>query len=256
VTTPIEPRPELDALLGAYALDALEPGERAQVEQYLETNPRARAEVDDLRETAAVLAAAPVSDTTAPPELWQRIVADVESDDAPPIDDGAADELAARRGRRVSRRTVWLTSALAAAAAIVAAVLAVQVFALNDDLDRERDLSAAYERAAEVDGARETDLLAGDDVVARVVVQPDGQGYFENVGLSALSESDEDYQLWAMLGDPNDPRVISVGVLGNAPGVTPFTFDGPVVGFAVSVEPEGGSEQPTTAPVSAGVFPA
>jgi anti-sigma-K factor RskA len=246
----------LDALLGAYVLDALEPDERAQVEQYLEGNPRARAEVDDLRETAAVLAAAPVADTTASPQVWERIVADLEHDDAPPIADGAGDALAARRGRRASRRTVWLTSALAAAAAIVAAVLAVQVFALDDDLDRERDLSAAYERATEVDGARETDLLDGEEVVARVVVQPDGKGYFENVGLSGLPESDEGYQLWAMLGDPAAPRVISVGVLGNAPGVTPFTFDGPVVGFAVSVEPEGGSEQPTTEPVSAGLLPA
>ena len=39
-------REELDALLGAHALDADEPAEREQVEQYLAENPTARAEVD------------------------------------------------------------------------------------------------------------------------------------------------------------------------------------------------------------------
>ena len=64
MTTPSNPA-ELDALLGAYVLDALEADERAQVEQYLEQDdPRARAEVDELRETVAALAAAPGRRTT------------------------------------------------------------------------------------------------------------------------------------------------------------------------------------------------
>ena len=36
----------------------------------------ARDEVDELRESAASLALAPVDDTTAPPELWERISRD------------------------------------------------------------------------------------------------------------------------------------------------------------------------------------
>ena len=43
-------QPEIDALLGAYALDAVEPVELDAIERYLATNPIARAEVDDLRE--------------------------------------------------------------------------------------------------------------------------------------------------------------------------------------------------------------
>jgi coproporphyrinogen III oxidase len=39
-------RAEIESLLGAYALDAVSPQERVMVERYLETDPRARAEVD------------------------------------------------------------------------------------------------------------------------------------------------------------------------------------------------------------------
>src|SRR4051812_20209413 len=49
-------RPELDELLGAYALDAIGPVERFEMEQYLTSNSDARREVDELRETAALLA--------------------------------------------------------------------------------------------------------------------------------------------------------------------------------------------------------
>ena len=43
---------ELDALLGAYALDALDEDERREVEAYLADNPRARAEVETHRAVA------------------------------------------------------------------------------------------------------------------------------------------------------------------------------------------------------------
>ena len=74
--------PELDALLGAYVLDALEPEERARVEAYLARNPRAQAEVYELRETTAVLAATPLDDEPASPDLWNRIAAEVEDNAA------------------------------------------------------------------------------------------------------------------------------------------------------------------------------
>src|SRR5262245_8963130 len=61
---------ELDDLLGAFALDAVDGEEREQVEQYLERSPRARAVVAEYRQTAAFLAP---SGTEAPPGLWDRI---------------------------------------------------------------------------------------------------------------------------------------------------------------------------------------
>jgi len=70
--------PELDALLGAYALDALDAAERAAVDAYLERVPAARAEVDELLEATALLASARVDPERAPPSLWSRIAEQVE----------------------------------------------------------------------------------------------------------------------------------------------------------------------------------
>ncbi len=47
---------ELDELLGAYALDAVDADERRRVEDYLAVNPRAAAEVQAHREVATMLA--------------------------------------------------------------------------------------------------------------------------------------------------------------------------------------------------------
>ena len=88
---------ELDALLGAYALDALDPVDRAAVDAYLERNADARAEVDEMRETAASLALLPDTPTDAPPELWQRIAQVIATDDAP----DARRERAAGRAARL-----------------------------------------------------------------------------------------------------------------------------------------------------------
>ena len=67
---------------GAYALDALDPDERARVDAYLAGNRRPRDEVDELRESAASLALAPVDDVELPPGLWDRISASIDEEPA------------------------------------------------------------------------------------------------------------------------------------------------------------------------------
>jgi len=46
VNGPLHNDAEIEALLGAYALDALDEDERARVDAYIAANPRARDEVD------------------------------------------------------------------------------------------------------------------------------------------------------------------------------------------------------------------
>src|SRR5580704_3758508 len=132
---------ELDTLLGAYALDALDAGERARVEAYLDREPTARAEVDDLRETAASLALLPDTPMDAPPELWARIEeaigAPTPSASRPAAAD-TVDELASRR-RRVAVR--WTATIGIAAAAIAIVVLAAQVTSLRDQLNEAKSPS-------------------------------------------------------------------------------------------------------------------
>jgi anti-sigma factor RsiW len=75
-------------LLGAYALDALDADDRARVDAYLERDAAARAEVDELRETAASLALAARPSLDAPPELWERIAGAIAAERRRPPDAG------------------------------------------------------------------------------------------------------------------------------------------------------------------------
>src|SRR3954468_13569720 len=72
---------EFSDLLGAYALDAVDPQEREEIERHLTTCPRCRAEVAEHREVAALLSQ---SGAPAPDGVWDRI-APVLAPPAPPM---------------------------------------------------------------------------------------------------------------------------------------------------------------------------
>ena len=247
---------ELDSLLGAYALDALDAADRTRIDGYLERDAGARAEVDELRETAASLALVPASSFDAPAELWERIsgaIAQEPERDARSRTDRDGDELAARRARRP--RPSWIAPAAAAAAIIVVVVLAAQIASLHGRLDRANQLgatamAAAFDRAAKVDGAHEVDLTAKSGAtLARVVLLPDGTGYLRGDHLDPLP-SDRTYQLWAVTGSPDRPVTVSAGVLGSNPRAVPFRASGPVRAFAVTVERAGGVVQSAQTPIA------
>jgi anti-sigma-K factor RskA len=220
--------PELDALLGAYALDALDPDERDRVDRYLEVNPLARGEVDELRESAASLALAPVDDLTAPADLWDRISSRLA--DEPRV----LTTLQPRARRSFSPRVV---GALAAVAAIVIVVLAAQVIVIrNRDANPPSNLAAAFDKAATQQGAREVALAPANGVeVARIVLLPDGTGFLKNDGMKPLAP-DHTYQLWALSGTGDQPIAISAGVLGSSPSTVGFHTSGAVRGFGLTVE--------------------
>jgi len=231
------PDPELDALLGAYALDALDAGERARVDAYLEGNPSARAEVDELRETAAALALAPVAaaNEPAPPELWGRIASTIAAEQTAAEETAAEqtvapadDELARRRARRTST-SARVLSVVAVAAAVVAVVLGAQVLSLHRQLNDAKNPGGRTVALAAPNGAE----------LARVVLAPDGSGRLVNEHLATLP-ANRTYQLWAMMGDKQHPTVVSAGVLGNDLRRANFKVAGPLVGLAVTVEQAGG----------------
>jgi anti-sigma-K factor RskA len=225
--------PELDALLGAYALDALEDDERARVEDYITGNSSARDEVDELRESAASLALAPVDDVSAPPGLWDRISSEISTDQR-----DAVISIGSRRGRG----TTW--GLLAVAASIVVAVLVTSVV-VHHGSSNTGNLSAAYDKAVHEPGAREVPLKhANGAEVARVVLLPDGTGYLKNDGMQALP-SGKTYQLWALSGSQSAPVAISAGVLGADPDAVAFHLAAPPNGFGVTVEQTPGVAQST-----------
>jgi anti-sigma-K factor RskA len=235
---------ELEELLGAYALDAVSGDERGQIERYLERSPRARAEVAELRETAALLAHA---GGDAPEGLWDRIEQSLGAEAPrlrPPSTPGVTP--LGRAGRRGRVSAAAAVAAVAAAVTIVA--LSVQVVRQDDRLDEltadagSDGVLGAAEAASRDPDAREVSLTSNDGALeADLVYLPDGTGYLSEDNLPKLG-SDRVYQLWALVGD--GPRAISAGVLGADPKVVAFRFSGPVVGFSVTDEHEPGEDQP------------
>lgn len=237
---------ELDELLGAYALDAVDDDERAEVERYLAGNPRARNEVQQHREVATMLA---FSGADAPEGLWDRIV-------------GLLDEEAPAPGPELARVLPLVPTAsaqkrpgrigLAIGGAVAASLIAVLGYVA---IDRGRQLDELRPQAVEsilsqglgqamADPASAKVELASPDgtVTAQAVVEPNGVGYLAAKALPALPE-DRTYQLWGLVGG----KVISLGIMGNRPQILPFTVNGPLEALVITDEAAGGvpvSEQP------------
>lgn len=246
---------ELEELIGAYALDAVDGDERSLVEAHLVGCPRCRNEVTNHRETIVLLAN---TGTDAPENVWARISEAL--DEAPPeldmarilpFDPIVRDERA--RNVHPSRRSVTFRAAAAmvAAAAGFFAFVGVRV----GEQDRKiaevaggYNLSRAFAEAASDPNAEKLDLrtLEGAEG-AQVVRMPDGTGFIAAHTLKALPP-DRTYQLWALRGD----KAISLGVLGNDPGAASFTLVGPHDGFAITDELAPGVDAPTAKPVAAG----
>jgi anti-sigma factor RsiW len=237
----------IEELLGAYALDAVEPDERDQIEAHLATCPRCRAEVAEHREVAALLgyggAAAPEgvwgrireSLEPAPPELRLAVTPSEPATPEPrqplPEDAGApVSDLDARRRRR-SRLRIALVGA---AAAVVIAVLGAEVLHLSNQVDRMREETALQVAATDAFGdptAQQASLQTADGTVeARAVVTGSGEGYVLAGNLPDLS--DGTYQLWG----ETDGTVVSLAVMGPAPDVVAFTAQAPLSRLMVTAE--------------------
>jgi len=255
-------------LLGAYALDAVDGGERTDLEEHLATCPRCRTELDGLREAAGAL-----GNSVEPPpeELWSRIAAqlgthDAEDDELPPLRELTAP--APRRtpfrapspGRtRRSRRNATLLAAVAVAASAVAVVLGISLVHSQNDVTNLRQ-SAAHQQAAaqrtpaevalHTPGHRVVTLVNDAHVeMARFVIVPGGRGYLVSSSLPSLGGG-QTYQLWGIVG----ATPISLGLLGMAPHGSTFTIAGaPLTAkLALTAEPSGGTVAPTGAIVASG----
>lgn len=220
---------ELDELLGAYALDAVEPDERRAVEDYLRDNPRARAEVAQHREVAAQLA---YEGGEASAQTWSSIQASL--DGAPreiswlpgvpdpagapgPLDDETAGSEPIAPVVRIRKGP--LRAGVGLAVATAAAILVAAGFAVA--LGRSDTPTSAERAIAAVEGDPEalTASLVAEvgDVSADAGLSTEGLGFVDGRELPELDEG-RTYQLWGVSGD----LVISLGVLGAEPDVWVF----------------------------------
>jgi anti-sigma-K factor RskA len=216
---------EYDELLGAYALDALEPAESRAVEEYLRISPAAVVEVQRHREVASMLA---WTSMEAPAGLWERITASIEGQDAAPPQ-RVADVLPLRRARRVPVAAMAMLSA--AAAAVLAVVL---VNTMRTDSDRT-PMAQAFQAALDDRDSLTAELANEAGTRARAVVDADGHGYLELSGLPALAD-DKTYQLWGVI----DGEPISLGIFGPNPELETFSATGNLTTLVITTEEAGG----------------
>lgn len=245
-------RSDINDLLAAYALDAVDRDERDLVERHLADDPAARAEVDEMRETAAVLASLPVDEEGAPPGLWNRIAGAIGvSDESPAATAPGVVVPLTRRTRSVSMR---LAASIAAVAALIIAILGVQVATRTPN--RAGDLAAAYDNALD-HGATAVRLqrTGANPIAAEIALKSDGTGYLRNNDLAPLPAG-KTYQLWALVGSGSAQRTLSAGVLGPEPSAAAFHVAGRPAGFAITIEDAPGVVQSTQAPTAVGTVPA
>ncbi len=242
---------EIEELLGAYALDAVEPDERSFIEAHLVTCARCRQEVAEHLETAARLTQV---DDPAPDGLWERIATTLE-DEVPgfqfPPTVSPVVSLDRVRDRR-SLRVVRFMGAVAAA--LVFALLGFQMLSQQrkiDNLARQVEHGGVRNLASRVleDPQAQRVVLKSSDgsMVATIALAPDGVGYLVRDDLAPLPAG-RTYQLWALAGELR----ISLGVLGRNPGVTAFRGPDVIDGLAFTDEAATGATQPTNQPVAVG----
>jgi anti-sigma-K factor RskA len=240
----------LHALSGAYVVDALDDNEREAFERHLPGCLDCQAEVASLREATSALADAVA--LTPPDSLRSSILADIAqvrplpprtapSTPTPDAPD-TAEVVPLHRGRKRFAR------ALAAAAAILVIGGGAIAWHPWDQSSSTSQLSAADQVLAASDAKHYS--IDFDDGSTATVVRSANEG--KAVLLTqqmAAPPSGKGYELWlrdatgtmkpaGMMTTPGDHKVLLKGDAAKATGV------------GITVEPEAGSQTPTTTPIA------
>ena len=232
-------RNELLDLIPAYALEALEPDEKLQVEALLKSDAEAQqilAEYQDI--TTNLILATPARRAPAhlQDDLRKRLAANRPVQAVPSVS----------RPSQRRRPSIWLP--LLAAAAIIAIVFGAIAYLNRNPAER------LYNQIKAMPGYKTMPIPGPDGTTptGEMVASPDGsQAVIRMTRLPAL-QSDRTFQLW-LIDDSG----------AHSGGLFPFTQSDSIYyvavplaknvldykAFGVSVEPRGGSEAPSTTPI-------
>ena len=247
---------EMNELLAAYALDAVDDSERREIDTYLTRNAKARSEVAEHREVATMLAS---TGAPAPSGLWDKIAASLDERAPAPGSLLAPlmqlDSQRDKRNRRTKRSPWLLFGAVAVAACAAVGVLGIKLHNRTDELNNARSQSASAQlvtaaSAAMATSSRKVTMTAESGATAASVAIDGSEGYFVADQLPALS-ADRTYQLWGLI----DNKVISLGVLGNSPKVVVFPADSRLTTLMLTNETAGGVSVSTQKPIVVGTLP-
>lgn len=223
----------INSLIAAYAIGAVPEDEIPAIRAHVMSCDECFAEAESYAASLAVMADL-VEPVALPKGFEDRVLAEIRQSGQTEAADRAT-----RRAPKPARR--WLVSGLATALAAVAAVAVISLVQVVNVQNQYRDVVAALV----------------DDSNALTLRGPGGaQGAIASTGdgsiLVALelgeAPAGSDYQLWLMrdgVPEPADTFDADEDVVIVESSRSLEGFDG----AAVTVEPEGGSEQPTTDPV-------
>ncbi len=223
---------DIHKLTGAYALDAVDDIERAAFERHLAECEDCRLEVATLWETAALLAE---SAAVAPPASLRDAVLSGISHirPLPPV-------VAA------PRQAAWFPLLVAAALVAILGVGAAvwQPWAPSDNVNY-----TAAEQIIRASDAQQVDLDLGESGSATVVRSKSvGKAVITTKGMSS-PPAGKVFELWLQ---SKDGKMHQAGLMPNKPDQT-IVLEGDAsdsIGAGITVEPAGGSDEPTTLPVA------
>src|ERR687889_358459 len=240
-------------LKDAYVLGALPEEERSSFEDYLAAHSERQAEIDELGAVAGLLAFSPQEQEPSP-ELRSRIMALVEAEAAPRRD--ARRSVSARIGDYLSVRAL----AFGAAALLVIGLLSWNVLLqgqvqdlqgrVQDAQGQVQDLQAQVKEAQEQQPSPTIELegsWADKGANAQVVSINKNQAILVAKDMPSVPE-DQTCEIWVISNDVPKPS----GLFQPDPNMTATPITNSITKadvIAVTVEPAGGSEQPTRDPV-------
>ena len=214
------PETDLHELVAAYALNALYYDDRAAFEEHLADCEQCTAQLAELRDTAAALAYVP--ETVAPPAALRSRILETAHAERPNV---------VPLHRRA--KSTWGLGAVAAVAVAAAVALAVWNVSLHNSLDDQR---AASSKIVALQGAEGKLAVAGSGSAALFMC---------GIGKAPAGKT---YEAWVITGGKaaragefqGSQRCVGVPLARSVPA-------GSIV--AVTVEPAGGSDQPTSTPI-------
>jgi hypothetical protein len=239
----------LHLLTGSYALDALTDDEQADFEKHLVRCPSCAEEVKGLRETAARLAMATA--VVPPPEMRSRVLAAApRTRQLPPLTRNQRARAVGRTGRRrLPLSRAGLTAGVLALAAAVAFLVVTQVSTSRQLQQAQASNRQIASVLAAPDARIESVRVTAGGTITAVTSLRQEEAVVTTADLPSLPGT-RVYQLWVMTaaGAARSAGLLTITSTGST---TPVLANGVLPGdqFGITVEPAGGTRQPTTTPV-------
>jgi anti-sigma-K factor RskA len=259
--------PRIEELLPFYVLDALTEEEKDQVDSYLAEHPEARAQVRDLQSGASALPYT-VSPVEPPRHVKEALMARIQADAraggssparAPSSTRAAEESRSLRRGIRFDDIFRVLSLGAAVVAILWAVLLNAQVAQLQSEVaslntqvaEQSRSIDELVRNMPQTD---QSDVITvslkstGEQArtLGQLIANPrDTSAVVLISGLPPLAPG-KTYQVWLIGNAPVSAGLLTVNENGQSVLIITSTEAiGSFESLGISIEPEGGSEQPT-----------